>query len=193
MSSETVGWLRRLLRGGRNPLVRRWDRWELRLVACCVLIAVAAIPVVAVSSSAEYAKRVDRVAEQQQSRVATVAVLQENAPDPGGTRRGPHGLVQLRASWETPAGEVRQGRVPARYGAQKGTEVTIWIDSQGEVAHPPLTHADVVVIAVVSAVLRWLGLVVVLSVVVWLVRILLDRARLAAWDREWRGLSGNRM
>ncbi|GAA5117700.1 hypothetical protein [Haloechinothrix salitolerans] len=190
MSSETVGWLRRLLHSGRSPLARSWDRWERLLVVCCVVIALAAIPVVAVGSSAEYAERVDRVAEQRQSRVATVAVLQENAPAPGGIRRGPHGLVQLRASWETPAGEIRQGRVPARHGAQKGTEITIWIDSQGKVTYPPLTHTDIVVIAVVSAALRWLGLVVALSVVVCLVRMLLDRARYAAWDREWRGLSG---
>lgn len=175
----------RHLHSGRNPLCRTSDRVEQRLTLLCMIVAVTAMPVLTANSLTDYTKHANRGAEQQATRASTVAVLQEDAPHSAPVIRGPQAPVQARATWETPTGEIRLGSVPARSGATTGTEITVWIDTNGDLTDPPLTNTDAVIIAVLSATISWLGLTAALTAILCATRMVLNRVRYAAWDREW--------
>lgn len=189
MSSESLARLWRQLHTGDNPLVRRWDRAEKRLLACCAVLALLAVPVLAAIGSTVHAQQLAIVAHQQASRAPTVAVLLDDAPAPGRTGRGVHGTTEVRASWTSADGSVWEGEVPAPYGAKKGTEVDIWLDANGDLASRPSTHVDAAALAIGTAAGTWLAFVSILAVVFWAVRTSLNRARYAEWDREWQHIS----
>ena len=93
-------------------------------------------------------------------------------------------FLWVPAHWT--AGGVRHtGDVPAVPGTQAGASVRIWIDAAGKVQQPPLTSSQLsarVVLAAVAAPLAVaLGMLLAWSVL----RCLLDRRRLAAWDESW--------
>lgn len=105
--------------------------------------------------------------------------------------RGGPATAEVRASWVSASGVRYEGKVPAQYGAVKGTAVDIWLDANGDLTSPPLTQRDAAAVAISTAVGAWLAFVVALVGIFVGVRALLNRARYADWEREWRRLSSD--
>ncbi len=61
----------------------------------------------------------------------------------------------------------------------------VWGDSSGPVAGAPLTPDEITARAIAAAILAPAGLAIVLYALVRILRWLLDRRRLAAWEAAW--------
>ena len=180
--------LARRLGFDRNPLRRGTDRVEAALRLVMILLAVVAVPVAAVAAGrwadhyALHRAQLQRAVDHQ-----VTAVLLEDAPVSGVPN--PYTDVQtswVPARWQPPGQSARTGEVLAVAGARKGSTVRTWVDPSGAVTDPPLEHrivvGDVWLAVVAACLMPWL-LLLVAGV---LVRQVLDRWRLRAWEAEWR-------
>ena len=180
--------LTRWLGFDRNPLRRGTDRVEAVLRLVLVILLVVVIPAAAVAAGRWADRQALRQAQAERTADHQVtAVLLENAPATGAP--DPYTSVQtawVRARWQPPGQPPRTGEVMAVVGARQGSTVRTWIDRSGAVADPPMEHrviAGYICFAVmITCVLSWL----VLLAAVLLVRRVLDRRRLNAWEAEWR-------
>jgi hypothetical protein len=115
------------------------------------------------------------------------AILLADAPATG--IPDPYTSVQtawVPARYQPPGQPPRTSEVLAVIGAHKGSTVQTWIDSSGAVTGPPINHrilvGDVWIAVVATCLVPWL-LLLAASVIV---RRMLDRWRLRAWEAEWR-------
>ena len=110
------------------------------------------------------------------------------------TGRGPAGLADFGSDWATLAAPARwtaggrehTGRVPASAGSRPGQAVRIWVDGAGRPVNAPGARADVPLRVGLAVAGTELGLALALALAGWAGRSVLDRRRLAAWDRDWR-------
>lgn len=189
MSSGSVTRLWRQVHPGHHPLVRRSDRIESRLLLAVAVLAMPTIPGFATIGSSVYAHQLAIVADQHASRSPATAVLLENAPAITQRTRGTPTTAEVKASWMSASGIRHQGTLPAPYGAVKGTAVDVWLDANGDLTSPPQTPRDAATRATYTAVTAWLAFVAALAGIYFGVHALLNRARYADWEREWRRIS----
>ncbi|MQA84532.1 MAG: hypothetical protein GEV03_07900 [Streptosporangiales bacterium] len=90
------------------------------------------------------------------------------------------------ARWVAQDGTVRKGAVSAPPGKRAGARVTIWLDRTGQPTIPPQTRSHTLTEAVAAGVGIVLATALGLQLVSLLVRLVLDRRRLARWDLEWK-------
>ena len=182
-------WLSRVLRGlrpDRNPLRRTYDRAETFLLLALLAAAAAVAPFAArAASHAAYAGALHTQRVQQASEHEVRAELTQLAT---GTDTGYSltGYAPVRATW-TPVNGVRHtGELMAPAGSRKGSTVTIWTDNAGNVVSPPLLTSQVAGQGRLGAVggIAGIGALYLCAAVV--VRRVLNRRRLAAWDADWR-------
>jgi hypothetical protein len=180
--------LARRLGFDRNPLRRGSDRVEAVLRLVLILLVVVAIPVAAVAAGrwadhfALHRAQIQRAANHQ-----VTAVLLEDAPGTGVP--DPYTSVQtawVPARWQPPGEPPRTGQVLALVGARKGSTVQTWVDSSGAVTDPPLERRVIVGDVWLAVMATCLMSLLVLLVAGVLVRRVLDRQRLRAWEAEWR-------
>jgi hypothetical protein len=182
-------WLSRVLRGlrpDRNPLRRTCDRVETYLLMALLAASAAVAPFAAQAAShAAYAaalhtQRVQQASEHQ--------VRAELTPLATGTDTGYSltGYVPVRATWTSVTGVRHTREVMAPAGTRKGSTVTIWADAAGNVVSPPLLTSQVAGQGQLGAVggIAGIGALYLCAAVV--VRRVLNRRRLAAWDADWR-------
>jgi len=170
-----------------SELTRPADRIEKAVLGMALLAAMVLLPVALAIGSETYARGAQLAQQQGVQRQPAIAVLSEAAPPPAPTMRS--GLVSVTspvaARWQLADGSVRTGTVAATNGSPAGTRVPIWLDATGNVVPPPLTQAGATGAGMAVAVGMWgLGLTVFAGLYL-LVRIGLDRYRLAAWQRDW--------
>jgi len=187
-TDRSLARLTRWLGFDRNPLRRGTDRVEAALRLVLILLMVVAIPAAAVAAGrwadhyALHRAQAQRAADHQ-----VTAVLLEDSPVTGVP--DPYTNVQtawVLARWQPPGQPPRTGQVLALAGARKGSTVQTWVDPSGAITDPPLAHRIVVGdvwLAVMATCLMSLLLLLAASV---LVRRVLDRRRLRAWEAEWR-------
>jgi hypothetical protein len=180
--------LARWLGFDRNPLRRGTDRIEAALRLVLMIMLVAVVPAAAVIAGQRADHSALNWAHAQQATDHRVnAVLLQQAPATGSP--DPYTSVQTvwaLARWQPPGLPSRTGDVLAAAGALKGSTVRTWIDASGAITDAPLDHRDIagdVSITVIATCLIS-GLVLLASSA--LVRRVLDRRRLSAWDAEWR-------
>jgi hypothetical protein len=181
-------WFGRFARGvrlDRNPLRRRSDRVETLVLAGSFAAAIAAAPFAAQAAShASYSAAQHARQAELATRHQVKAVLLEPA---GGTANGYEIDTQVtaRARWTSVTGVTRTGRVSAPVGTEKGEQVAVWTDTAGYLASPPLMdsqvagQADLAAVAAVASI----GILYLCETVV--VRHVLTRRRMAAWDDDW--------
>ena len=113
------------------------------------------------------------------------AVLLRSAP-PQYYGYGSMATFWVAARWRAPSGAARPGVNPARTGAQAGTKVSIWVDRAGRVTgRHPMTVGMVKVRTALVEFLTVAGVAIVLLALGGLVRLLLNRRRMAYWGIEW--------
>lgn len=176
------------LRRGRNPLRRRSDLIEGWLLPAAIAVFLAASPLVAAAAGARV--RMDNAAARhaQLSWHLAPAVLLKAAPGPAMSDNGANTwVVEAPARW-TSGGRTRTGMVPALAGTSAGSTVRVWLDRAGNARTPPLTAAQVSDRVIAAALVGLAGLAVFLASMVMLTRRVLDRRRLAGWERAWQSV-----
>jgi hypothetical protein len=170
-----------------NPLRRAADRTE---AWCRVAVLVALLigaPLAAITAGQwAYHAGVREARAQTAQLHSTRAVLQRPAPlvlSAAGAFGG--GESWVRARWQAPGGARRSGQILATTGLRAGSTVTIWTNSAGEIASPPLQPSQITSRAIAVAALTPAALAVVLLTALLLIQHALDRRRLAAWDAGW--------
>ncbi|MFE7896898.1 hypothetical protein ACFU3E_05005 [Streptomyces sp. NPDC057424] len=174
----------RLWRWRSNPLRRRSDRAE----ALIVLVAWILAALGGVITGLAAAGAVDRsLARERAESQAVQAVLTEQAPKaPQVTKEGSGGdTVRATVRWTDPDGSRHTGRAEVEPAAAAGTRTTVWTDRTGELVDAPLAPAEAMVQASGTGVLAGAGAGTAVWVCGRLVRMRLDRRRLAEWDAEW--------
>ncbi|WP_037305857.1 Rv1733c family protein [Amycolatopsis orientalis] len=173
---------------GRNPLARREDRIEAFTVLLAIILVIVALPVAAALASGVFAARAEQAAAEQATRYRVEAtLLEDGAPIAIGGRAG---IVDetspVAATWVTREGDKRAGEVQATRGTKAGAKVPAWLDESGNPVAAPFTVLDARLVGIGTGVGLWLGFLVFVLAGYRVVRVLLDRARSARWQEEWR-------
>jgi hypothetical protein len=95
------------------------------------------------------------------------------------------GAAWVPAQWKAPDGLQRTGQIATALNARAGQRVAIWVTSDGQVTHSPLTAIgieDQVSFAILSVTI---GAAVLLSAAAASIRVLFNRRRLACWQKDW--------
>jgi hypothetical protein len=185
---ESLVRLARWLGFDRNPLRRRTDRLEAVLRLVMIILVVLAMPAASVAAG-RWADHwvLHKVQTQRTINHQVTAVLLRDAPRTG--IPDPYTSVEttwVPARWQ-PAGQPpRTGEVLAVAGARKGSTVRTWIDPSGAVTNRPADHRIVVGNVWLAVIVTCLGSWLLLLAAGVLVRRVLDRRRLRAWEAEWR-------
>jgi hypothetical protein len=187
-SSGIAGcWLLRAVRGARldrNPLRRGIDRLETGLLAGLLVAVAAGTPFAAgLASHASYLSALQARQEQLATSHQVRAVLTSDATSVGGYSVSAYVLTP--ASWTSVTGARRSGVVPAEQGSRKGTAVTVWTDSRGDLEGPPLPVSEVAGQADAAAVGVVAGAILCCIVGAGAIRQLANRRRMAAWEADW--------
>lgn len=181
-------WLSRLVRGvrpDRNPVRRSSDRLEAFLFAGSIVAAAAAAPfVVPAAADLGHTAAVSAQNAERTTRHEVAAVLVQRAAD-GGDGYAPASEVLAQASWHAPDGMPRSGVVTAPAGAPKGSLVRVWTDPEGNLAGPPLDAGQITGQADLAGAAAAGGLALLLLSETMIVRRILDRRRMSAWDADW--------
>jgi hypothetical protein len=184
-----VRWLGRLLRGwrlDRNPLRRRSDRVETAVFGLLLVVFGVAAPFAAHAAGGwTYAVSVRQAQAQQATLHQVKATLLEKAPPWNGFANDPGAAPEVSAWWRAPDGKLRTGKLFVPNGGSAGSTVNVWTNRAGKLADPPLQHTQVVDRAQVTEAFAVAGLAAVLFAIGWLVRRVLNRRRMAAWDADW--------
>jgi hypothetical protein len=177
----------RFVRPTGNALRRRSDRIESAIVAGLLALFVLGGPVSAIvaGSLVDHAMQGEVRAEQSWQRVtATLAHpgtprLQATASD---------WVVQsVRASWMV-GGRTHTGYVPLASSPGKAKTVSVWVSPRGALTGPPSAYADLHLAVGLAAAGAALVLAAVLFLAGLATRLVLNRRRMADWDRAWRAV-----
>jgi hypothetical protein len=175
---------------GRNPLRRRTDRIEAWISAALLAVFLIGAPL----SGNFFGRWVHQggLAEQraQQSWHQTSAVLVAATPrlPVYEFRLSWQNTVPVRARWLGPAGQQRSGEVPAPAGSRAGQTVQIWVDGSGRATGAPLASAELARRVIGAEFVAPAALAVLLLFLAGVVRWLLNRRRLAAWEAAWTSI-----
>lgn len=181
-------WPLRVIRGARldrNPLRRGVDRLETcLLVGLFVLLAAGAPFAAQAAGHTSYLRGWHTRQEQLLARHQVQAVLTRDAGPLSGYSLSAYVLAP--ATWDSPGGGRRSGEVPAEPGSRAGTPVTVWTDGNGYLDSPPLAVSEIAsqADAATTGVIVGSGVVYIVGAAV--IRLLLNRRRMTAWDADWR-------
>lgn len=175
---------------GRNPLRRRTDRIEALISAALLALFVVGAPLLGTSLGRWVHQGGLSEQRAQQSWHQTPARLLATAPAAPryAFRLSWQNAVPVRARWSGPGGQPRYGEVPAPPGSRAGHLVQVWVDGSGRVTGPPLRGAELTRRVAGAEVLAPLALGVVLLMVAFVVRWLLNRRRLRDWEVGWESI-----
>lgn len=178
---DRMVWLARSLGLARNPLHRRCDTLETRMLAGLLAVLLVSGPLLAVTAF-RWAERAGiRQQHQQQAwRQVTASLLRPGSADV----MAADGAWAL-ARWTAPDGQVRMGDVPVIGAGRAGATVRMWVDHQGWPVGPPLSRRQLADRAIGTGILAVAALVLLLSGLGLLAHCLIDRRRLAGWDAAW--------
>jgi hypothetical protein len=170
-----------------SPLRRRTDRIEAWITAGLIAVFLVGAPLAWVTAGRWVQQGGMLEQRAQQSWHEVPAVLLKAAPVLPNfeTRTAWSFQVPTLARWAGPGGQHLIGKVPATPGTRAGKQVQVWVDGSGRPTGIPLMHTELVKRVVGAELLAPLGLAVVLLAVGWLVRLVMDRRRLAAWETGW--------
>jgi len=175
---------------GRNPLRRRTDRIEALISAALLAVFLVGAPLLGTSLGRWVHQGGLSEQRAQQSWHQTPARLLATAPRAPryAFRLSWQNAVLVPARWYGPGGQPRSGDVPAPPGSRAGQLVQVWVDGSGRITGPPLLGAELTRRVAGAEVLAPLALGVVLLLVAFGVRCLLNRRRLRDWEAGWASI-----
>lgn len=172
----------------RNPLARSADRTEAGLLLVAVTLWLIALPIVAVVASIIWSGISETADSQEQTRTNVTAHLLADAPElyyaaEYGAPVTP--AVPISAQWNGQDGRSHIGTVNATDGARSGDQLSIWIDSSGELIAPPISTGTAAVLMVVATAAAWLACGALLIGLWSVIRWRLNKRRFLDWDTQW--------
>jgi hypothetical protein len=179
--------LARRLWMGKSPLRRRTDRIEAWVAAGLLVAFLVGAPLSSVLAGRWVLHGGVLEQRAQQSWRQVPAVLLKTAPvQPTLYLRASWNTdVMVPARWSAPNGRQVTGRVPVTPGTPAGRQLQVWVNRAGQATGPPLPNSELVRRVLGAQVLAPLALAVYLLGVGGLVRWLMNRRRLAAWETGW--------
>lgn len=178
----------RRLRTGRNPLARVSDRLEAALlITVCSGLALA-IPLGAVVGQWSFSRQVVASARTSLSGHYTTATVLHDTPQPVVLSEGVGAVISTTSApvrWTAADGTEHTGQAGVPSGSRAGTPVALWISATGDPAAPPTSTADAATKGAIAGLFTWLGTSGLLLLAGVVARLILDRRRLAGWDRAW--------
>lgn len=183
--SRLSAWLRCL--AGSHPLLRRSDRIQARALALAIVVAIFAIPMCVVPARAHQAAMLSRTEAQLRTLQPVDAVVLPPTTTASPSRM-PSASRTVRVQWKAAFAD-RTADVRTRAIARPGDHLRIWLDQNGDPTAAPLSHSDAASQAVAYGIAIWVSIIAVCAALYLLVRHLLDRRRLAAWEHEWLRVS----
>jgi hypothetical protein len=178
-------WLQCL--AGSNPLLRRGDRIQARVLALAIIVAICAVPMCIVPARTHQAAVLSRAEAQVRTLRSVDAVVLPPVTTTSPSRM-PSASRTVRVKWKA-AFEDRTADVRTREIARPGDHLRIWLDAHGDPTAAPLSRSDAASQAVAYGVAIWVAVASVCALLYMLTRRILDRHRFTAWEHEWRRLS----
>jgi hypothetical protein len=182
-------WLSRMVRGrrpDRNPLRRRSDRVETYLLAGLLAAGISGAPFAAQAAAhVTYAALLRAEHAQQATRHQVRAELLQQAGTASVNGTQFDVTVPVRARWTTVTGAPRTGQLMAPAGSPRGATITVWTNSSGTLVNPPLLPGQVAGQADLAAAGAVAGIGILYLCEAMIVRQVLNRRRMAAWDADW--------
>lgn len=179
---RTAQGLARRLGIERNPLRRRSDRLETRARIAALLLCAVAVPVAVEAGVLAHHHLSAAAAHEVATRQRHTAVVVD---EPHVSAARSVLVTTARVAWTGTSGETRRATVLAPPGTRGGDRMTVWSTPDGVVTAPPLSGRDVLALAVLTGAGLVLGAVALSLVLLAVLRRLLDRRRLRAWETEW--------
>ena len=188
-----TGRLRRLARRlwmSKSPLRRRTDRIEAWITAALLAMFLIGAPLSWATAGRWVRQNGALEQHAQQSWHQVPAVLLQSAPALSNfdVRASWNLQVPALARWAGPRGQKMVGRVQVTPGTPVGHTVPVWVDGSGRLTGVPLFHTELVKREIGAEVLAPICLAVALFMVGWLVRLLMNRRRLAGWETGWASI-----
>ncbi|WP_052864258.1 Rv1733c family protein [Streptomyces niger] len=176
-----------LWRWRSNPLRRPSDILEARIILMAVVLLLAGGLTAGIATGRAAG---DALREQRQGRIATTAVLVDDAPDRSADTayRTGDDKVSVTVRWQDRNGSARVGTTRVEPDRPAGTKITVWVDEHGRLtARPPGPVTSVIEAALVGTVaaIGWSSLVLC---VVYGMRLRLEHRRAQQWEREWAAI-----
>jgi hypothetical protein len=184
-----VRWWARTVNGLRpdhNPLRRPVDRIEGLVAVALLAVFLIATPLLALGvgrwswDGGVTAARTEQAAWHKVS-----AVVLKGVPRPQENPYGAVYLAQVPVRWIVD-GTRHTGQVTTEAGVRTGADITVWTGPAGQLTDAPLGRAQIAHQAFFAGLLAVLGFSLSLGVSALVIRRILQRRRMAAWDAEWR-------
>jgi hypothetical protein len=181
-------WLGRAIRGirpDRNPLRRKSDRAETYILAGSLAAAIAVAPFAAqlASQAGQAAAQRTQRSELASSHEVKAVLLQSAGRTASGYPFGSEFPVRVR--WSTPGGPERTAQIVVPAGTREGSTVNVWVNTAGHLTSPPLNAGEVAGQADLASAGAIAGLALLYLCEAVVVRQVVNRRRLAAWDADW--------
>jgi hypothetical protein len=184
---ERMRWLARALGWDRNPLRRPVDRIETVLTTMLLLAFLAGAPLLAIAAGS-WAARVGAGAARAELAWREVpATVQRVVPESYAGYGAPGGVWAV-ARWTAPDGGQRSGEVALNQIVKRGESVRVWVNRAGQPVTAPVRPAEVRSWRILAEAATPFLLVLPLLLIGVAGRFLLDRRRMARWERTWRML-----
>ena len=171
----------------RNPLRRRIDRAQTVLAFLLVAAFLTAAPVL-MAAAGHWARAAGAREEHAQRAWRQVTAIVYPARTSARTGLCAWATGRAQAQWTAPGGRLRSGLVPVVAGTRAGSRVPLWVHSAGFPAGAPLRPAQQRQRTALAEPLTVSALAVVARLIAGAGRGLLDRRRIAAWEKEWRAI-----
>lgn len=163
-----------------NPLRRRCDRVEAWiLVALCIVFVTGGPVAAAIAGGYVYAAglRAERISHP----VSATVLSNGRRSDLGQT-------TSALVSWTSSGGDARVSRVHVPAAARAGSVVRAWADGSGQLTGAPPRGAELAANVAVAASFTFVALGALLMSAAVIVRHVLRRRRMAAWEADWRSI-----
>lgn len=182
---------RRSLRRGHDPLRRRTDRLEGVLAVGLILFAAILIPL-SVWLGHLAGDRQSALAEQQarEFHQVTATTVADSTSRSLPTDGLPVSADAAPARWVA-AGSEHRADVSVEPGTRAGTELTIWVDGDGNRVGAPITPTAAATAGVVVGVFTWTSTMLIAGCGFLSGRALLNHRREQEWSREIRAFLGS--
>jgi hypothetical protein len=186
--SRVSSWSRVIngLRPDHNPLRRPVDRIESLATLALVAVFLIVTPLVAFGAGRWSWDAGAATARAEQAAWHQVgAVVTKGVPKPQNDPYGAVYLAQVPVRWIV-GGITHTGQVTTAAGVRTGATVKVWTNASGQLTNAPLAQGQIDHQAFFAGLLAVLGFSLLLGVTALVIRRILQRRRMAAWDAEWR-------